>query len=420
MSLKLTADLHQAAYLAAQPQTVYALLSLAPDGVTARLPLDLRLVLDASGSMDLPARADGPETKLALLKDAVVAMLERVEVGDHVTIVRFDHSAKSLFSRPIRSNRDRDDAVHAVRKLRADGGTSVLSGLQLALHDKPLPDTVSRLVLVTDGEGDTSEESGCERLAFDARGQATWLVYGIGVGYNDSFLDRLSQANGGQYVHLSDLATADALFADEVSVMGAVALTNLILTVEPAPGVALVKADRIVPQVLPLPVPSPDFLSADLGDVDRARGQKLLLQLSVPALGVGVHPLATVRAGYHVPARKLLNQQTSLALTLSVSLDALSCLADGEVLRTAQLAGAGRLYTLGLAEAAQGQGGAAARSLTSAAGLYQGLGLADMGQKLVTLASGVAAAGGLDEEVKRTLTTLSRQAWQPPEDPGHG
>jgi hypothetical protein len=51
------------------------------------------------------------------------------------------------------------------------------------------------------------------------------------------------------------------------------------------------------------------------------------------------------------------------------------------------------------------------RTLGSAAGLYDQLGLTGMSQQLVTLTSGLAN-GGMDEDVKRTLTTMARQAWQ--------
>ena len=72
-------------------------------------------------------------------------------------------------------------------------------------------------------------------MAFDQRGASTWLVYGIGVSYDDRFLDGLAQANGGQFVHLGDLAAATAAFEKEVEVMGEVALTHLVVNLEPAP-----------------------------------------------------------------------------------------------------------------------------------------------------------------------------------------
>ena len=73
MSLELTAKLHQASFQAGQPQSVYALLDFQPAAALARLPLDLRLALDVSGSMsdkanagELP-RADMHAARLAAL-----------------------------------------------------------------------------------------------------------------------------------------------------------------------------------------------------------------------------------------------------------------------------------------------------------------------------------------------------------------
>ncbi|MDB5098017.1 MAG: von Willebrand factor, type [Cyanobacteria bacterium RYN_339] len=410
MSLDLTTKLHQAAFQAGQPQSVYALLDFQPAATIARMPLDLRLVLDISASMSDQANPGDRATKLALLRDAVAGMMEDLQPGDHVKVVPFDDKSRVAYEGVIRTDADKQKAIAKVLALHTSGGTSILAGLECGLKEAALPGHVARVVLVTDGEGAQREEPDCERLAFDQRGKSTWLVYGIGIGYNDAFLDALARANGGQYVHLSNMQTAVAQFAAEMRVMGEIALTNLVVTLEPVPGVELVKVDRIVPQTLALPVHMPTFLSADLGDVDKARGQKLLVQLSVPALGVGDQPLLRVRCGFHVPALKLLNQQRDLLVTATFAAEAAG--PDGEVLRTVQLAGATRLATLGLAEAASGAGDAAVRTLGSAAGLYDALGMADMSAKLVTLSSGLAGTGAVDEDVKRTLTTMSRQAWQ--------
>lgn len=409
MSLELELQLHQAAFQANQPQTVYALVDLKPGALAARMPLDLRLVLDVSGSMSSQARKGDRQSKLDLMKKAAMGMVETLQPGDHLAIVAFDHEARQVFEGAIAGEADRQAACDKLKRLRESGGTSILAGLEAAVGQPTLPGHVGRAVLVTDGEGEAGEEPACQRLAFDQRGQLTWLVYGIGTQYNDVFLDSLAAANGGQYAHISDMHQAVAAFKAEAAVMGEIALAGLVLTVEPEPGIELVRADRIVPQTLPLPVHLPQFFSADLGDLDRVRGQKVLLQLSVPALAAGVQLLARLRCGYHVPALKLLNQQAHLPLVATFAAEAGG--SDPEVLRTVTLAGAGRLYTLGLAEAAQGAGDAAVRTLGSAAGLYDQLGLVGMSQQLVTLTSGLAN-GGMDEDVKRTLTTMARQAWQ--------
>lgn len=413
MSLDLRISTHQAAYQAGTPQTVYALLDLQPQAVSGRMPLDLRLVLDHSGSMGSPAKQGNRQSKLELLKQAVVAMLDELEPGDRVTVVAFDHVADEVYQGVIRSDRDVKAAQQAVRKIAEAGGTSVLAGLEEALGEATLPGHVGRLVLVTDGETNPGEEPACERIAFDQRGQMTWLVYGIGIDYNDRFLDGLARANGGSYVHLSDLAAASAAFAAEIAVMGDVALTNLVVNVEPVTGVEIARVDRIVPQTVAVPVSMPSFLSVDLGDVDRGRGQKLLVQLTVPAMGVGAQPLALIRCGYHVPVKKLLNQ--TLEVTLTVAFSAEAGVADGEVLRTIQLAGANRLTTLAMAELAGGNGDSAARTLASSAALYDQLGLGGMGDQLRTLTSAARASTTLSadaEDARRTLTTMARQAWQ--------
>jgi Mg-chelatase subunit ChlD len=388
-------------------------LEFSPVAVQGRMPLDLRLVLDHSGSMGSNARQGSRQTKLELLKQAAAAMIGQLELGDRVTVVFFDDQAKTVYQRVIRSDKDLKDAQKAVKGIPCGGGTSVLTGLETALSDVVLPGHIGRLVLVTDGETQMGEEPDCERIAFDQRGAMTWLVYGIGIEYNDKFLDDLARANGGTYAHLSDMQAAADTFAAEVQVMGDIALTGLVVNVEPAPGVEIARADRIVPQTVAVPVAMPNFLSVDLGDVDRARGQKLLLQLTVPPMGLGVQSLGLVRCGYHVPVKKLLNQTRDVPLDVPFAAEV--GVSDGEVLRTIQLAGATRLTTLGMAELQGGDGGLGARTLASSAQLFDQLGMADMGDRLRTLTSAFQASGtiaGDAEDARRTLTTMARQAWQ--------
>lgn len=414
MSLRLATTTHQAAYPANQAQTVYALLELKPEAVAGRMPLDLRVALDESGSMSAESAAGSRQNKLELLKAAVTAMIEKLEPGDRLTLISFDDRAHMRYQGVIHSASDRKAAIQAVKRIHGGGGTSILAGLEAAIAEAPLPDALGRLVLVTDGEGLGAEERDCERLAFDARGRQGWLVFGIGVDYNDAFLERLAGANGGAYVHLGSAERAVDVFAREAQAMADVAVTGLVVELTAEPGVELVRLDRIVPLTQAVPVHLPGYVSVDLGDVDRARGQQLLVQLSVPALAPGSAVLAKVRCGYHVPARKLLNQTLDAELAITVSTDAAALVADAGVLRTVQLAGANRLYTLGLAEMASGDGAAAVKTLASSAAVYDQLGLDGLGDRLKTLTS-TAGAGPLAadaEEVKRTLTTMTREAWR--------
>lgn len=413
MSLGLEIQTHQAGYAAGRDQTVYALLDFQPGPNGGRLPVDLRVVLDNSGSMGSEAGPGVTRTKLELCQEAVALLLDSLQPGDHLCLVRFDDSASKLWEGFIGvTASEKQKALKALKKLRPGGGTSILAGLTEALGEAPLPGYAARVVLVTDGEGNQHEEASCERMAFDLRGQATWLVYGTGVGYNDSFLDAVARANDGRYTHLASAVSAWDDFAAEAAVMGSVAVTGLTVTIEPVPGVELTRADRIVPEILPLPVHLPTYLAASLGEVDAVRGQKLLLQLAVSGQAAGKRAIARIQASYHLPARKLLDQK--LDLMLEVEFGEGAGLLDQDVLRTVRLAGASRLATLGLGQAAGGQADAAIRTLNSAMGVYDDMGLTGASQQLRTLSRTLTSSGAIDEEAKRTLTTIARQAGRDP------
>src|SRR5687768_2571802 len=89
-------ELQQAVFAARpEPTTLYALVHLTPQAVSGRMPLDIRLVLDRSYSMDELA-GDSGETKLSLIKQAAISLVNELQPGDRLTVVVFCDKHKIL------------------------------------------------------------------------------------------------------------------------------------------------------------------------------------------------------------------------------------------------------------------------------------------------------------------------------------
>lgn len=428
MSLNIHTELNQTCYpLGGQPQTVYALLGLTPGAVAGRMPLDLRLVLDRSTSMNEDSgvkltalgggRRKGKAMKLDLLKAAIDRVIDLLEDGDRLTIVAFNEDHKVILAPTfLRGAAEREAARQAVHALKPCGSTRMADALAEAAAVAPLPDRVARMLVFTDGEitfCDVDEEQRrCMNTAAGCAGGMPWLVFGTGVTYNDRFLAGLAEASGGRHLHISNMDQATRMFQDEMAQMGDIVITNLVMNAQPLAGARLVRVSRVVPDIQQLALAGPDFVSADLGDVDRARGQKVLFELEVPPVaGAGARELARVRFSYHVPLRKLLNQTAEVVIEAAFTADAAQVQANQLVLNTVHLAGASQLYTLGVQAAAGGDVAAATRTLTTVAKIYTRLGQQDLGDQVRTLTSALAQQGGITgaaEDIRRTLSTVTK------------
>jgi Ca-activated chloride channel family protein len=118
-----------------------------------RVPTDVALVLDISGSMKL---------HLALIKQAAAGLVEMLRPGDRAsvhTVTKFAKVAQGLTSDPA-------SAVSAIRRLSAAGETSLYDGLYIALRGleaaRQHGETRKQAVVVLTDGFDTSSRLGFE------------------------------------------------------------------------------------------------------------------------------------------------------------------------------------------------------------------------------------------------------------------
>ncbi|MEZ0370581.1 MAG: VWA domain-containing protein [Candidatus Sericytochromatia bacterium] len=404
-------ELQQAVFQARpEPTTLYALVHLEPQAVSGRMPLDIRLVLDRSYSMSELA-GSGTETKLELLKGAVSQLVSDLLPGDRLTVVVFHDKHQVLIPPTVLHDQpQRQELLKKIAAIGLGGGTRMSPALKAACEVAPMPDYLTRLICFTDGNlcctnADTDRKRALE-LALTSRKQLPWLVFATGTDYDDTFLSNLAELNSGRYDHVSDVSDATALFAQEINVMGEVALTQAMLSIETLNGFELRQVNRVVPEVRPVSFQSLSYCAIELGELDRVRGQKVLIQLEGVMNQACSVPVAKIGVSFNLPLKKLLNLSEYFEITAAFSTDPGLQQLQAEVLTTVQLTGASQLTAQGIAALQQGQADLAGRTLTTAAELYTRLGDAQMGQQLRTLCSAASTGTGLQqEETRRTLTT---------------
>src|SRR4028119_890549 len=84
-------------------------------GQESNVPLNLCLVLDHSGSMH--------GRPLETVKKAALNLIERLNPGDRISVVAFDHRAKVLVKNQATDKLD--EVKKQIQRLSADGGTAI-------------------------------------------------------------------------------------------------------------------------------------------------------------------------------------------------------------------------------------------------------------------------------------------------------
>lgn len=175
------------------------MLTLSPAEVAraARVPRDVTVVLDVSGSMS--------GGKLEQAQRAVLQLLGTLGAQDRVRLIRF-HSTVGEW-RPGWATATAPNLAAArtwVDGLQADGGTNIAGALQQAFRERPAAGRLGVVLFLTDGLPTVGERDPEQIAAAADRGRGNARVFAFGVGYdvNTYLLDRLSAAARGstQYV----------------------------------------------------------------------------------------------------------------------------------------------------------------------------------------------------------------------------
>ncbi len=174
--------------------------------------LNLTLVLDTSGSM--------MGTPITLEKHACRAIASSLREGDIVSMVTWSVSNAVVLDSHVVSGPDDAVLLSRIESLSANGGTNLHGGLSAgyALAQANFdPAFMNRVILVSDGQanmGVTDEELIAE-MSDDEEGEAIYLVgVGVGMGYNDTLMDAVTDAGKGAYVFIDTEAEAAKIFGE--------------------------------------------------------------------------------------------------------------------------------------------------------------------------------------------------------------
>ncbi|MBD2243651.1 VWA domain-containing protein [Nostoc sp. FACHB-888] len=264
------------------------------------VPLNLCLILDHSGSMN--------GRSLETVKKAANRLVDRLNRGDRLSIVVFDHRAKVLV--PNQSVEDPEKIKNQINRLAADGGTAIDEGLRLGIEElaKGKKDTVSQAFLLTDGENEHGDNNRCLKFAqLAASYNLTLNTLGFGDNWNQDVLEKIADAGLGtlSYIQKPDQAVDE--FNRLFSRIQTVGLTNAYLLLSLMPHVRLAEL-KPVAQVSPDTIELPLQQEADgrfavrLGDLMKDAERVILANIYLGQLPTGEQAIANVQVRYDDPA----------------------------------------------------------------------------------------------------------------------
>ena len=178
-------------------------------------PLNVTLVLDASGSM-----REGNRIEIA--KAAAESIRRGLSRDDRLAVVLF---SDSIVDYAEHHRPDDRDVIQVIDNLYPRGSTNVQAGLNMAVEfaddaRRDRPNAYNYVILMSDGVAnvDATDPFAILRTAEDRDDSNPLRLITVGVGiqnYNDVLLEQLAQYGNGWYRYLSDVAEARRTFSRE-------------------------------------------------------------------------------------------------------------------------------------------------------------------------------------------------------------
>lgn len=188
-----------------------------------RVPLNISLVLDRSGSMQ--------GDKIAFVKKAAQFVIDNLTAEDHLSIVQYDDqidvvspSARVQHKQELRR---RVDQIEARNMTNLSGG--MLAGYE-QVQSTQQPKFVNRVLLLSDGlanQGIVEPEKLREIAQQKFREQGVALsTFGVGADFNEVLMTNLSEYGGANYYFIESPDKIPSIFAQELQGLLAVVAQN--------------------------------------------------------------------------------------------------------------------------------------------------------------------------------------------------
>jgi Ca-activated chloride channel family protein len=357
-----------------------------------RPPMSLALVIDRSGSMT--------GVPLERAKAAARKAIAQLAPYDHFAVIAYSTDAETIAPMRQATAEARHLAIEAIGAISADGGTNISQGLTLgATAITAAGHSAGHVILISDGKANEGihDRSGLVDLAAATAAAGTSITsIGVGLDFDERTMAAIAVSGGGRYYFVEDMTRLPDMIAGELYRLGNTRVTNVELTIEPAPGVDVLEAYgyRLIRQGAAVHVP-----------VNLQGRATVMVRVRATALETGPRSLGAVRLSWR-PRGGARTEVAAVAIPVEVTHDpaAVAAHRDLDIVRQVE-----ELET--------------ARALEQAAEAYergdqvQAAGILDQRAARAAAVSAEIGAPELDRKV-REVTGKARGAFAAP--PGDG
>ena len=290
-----------------QKTTLFTQLDITADPSAA--PLGQRrhhvaLAIDCSSSMS--------GQKIQAAKNTALRLVDSLSASDLVSIVTFASDATVALQPTAVSKQKISDVINSIN---VGGATALYAGISTAfemLEQKSTPDTISRLMLISDGKPNMGQchENDFEQLTENIRNRGiTTDVFGIGD-YAAPLLMMMAEVGRGKWHHIADIDALTSMVNVQVTEMQKTVVANPQLSINLMPNAELATVAITKPTLQEINTKlwhvSDDTTRIGLKDIIKDVTQTVVMRVSLPPTeGYGIPFMtATITDGNSTIASK--------------------------------------------------------------------------------------------------------------------
>jgi len=199
-----------------------------------RMPVNLAIVLDRSGSMS--------GSKLEQAKQAACYLVDQLEPTDVISLVLYDTEVQVAL--PAGKVGKRADKIQRmIRGIQTGGSTALYGGVDMGgreLEEFLCDERVNRVMLLSDGIANIGPSSNREianlgnRLA--RKGMSVTTI-GLGDDYNETLMTALAEASDANYYYVADVEELPKVFKRELGELKSIVAKEIIIRIRCPKGV---------------------------------------------------------------------------------------------------------------------------------------------------------------------------------------
>ncbi len=253
-----------------------------------RMPLNLCLILDRSGSMEGPP--------MDYMKRACGYVVDLLEPNDVLSIVAFTDQAELIM--PARRVVNRQLIKEHINRLEVGNTTDLYGGIAMGASQVASVASqgfVNRALLFTDGEptaGNKDFNSIVGQVTEQKSRGITFTALGFGSEYNEELLAAIAKRSGGNYYYITRPELIPEIFRRELETMMMTVARNVKLRTQ------LSRWTQVRQIYNKLPVFGHRSAEVTLADLERGEVQTAILELELAARPGGKYRVAKVECIY--------------------------------------------------------------------------------------------------------------------------